>query len=92
MLTLMLFIGLLAIAATAVLPDLIFEIKRDREEEMVHRGVQYTRAVRRYYRKFGSYPVTLDQLDATNNIKFLRKRYKDPITGQDFKLFLSSPF
>ena len=86
MLTLMLFIGLLVIAATAALPDLIFQIKRDREEEMVHRGVQYTRAVRRYYRKFGGYPLTLDQLDATNNIKFLRKRYKDPVTGQDFKL------
>src|SRR5262249_777512 len=86
MLTLMLFIGLLAIAATAVLPDLIFQIKRDREVEMVHRGVQYTRAVRRYYRKFGGYPLALEQLDATNNIKFLRKRYKDPTTGQDFKL------
>lgn len=86
MLTLMLFIGMLAIAATAVLPDLIFQIKRDREEEMVHRGVQYTRAVRRYYRKFGGYPTSLEQLSAANNIRFLRKRYKDPVTGQDFKL------
>jgi hypothetical protein len=30
--------------------------------------------------------VRLEELEDTNNIRFLRKRYKDPITGQDFKL------
>jgi type II secretory pathway pseudopilin PulG len=86
LITLMLFVTLLVIAATAVLADLKRQMERDREEEMVHRGVQYTRAIRRYYRKLGTYPTTLDQLESTPGNRFLRKRYKDPVTGQDFRL------
>ena len=86
LLILLLFLSLMVITAAAVLPDMIFQLKRDREEEMVHRGVQYTRAVRRYYRKVGGYPLTLEQLDGVNHVRFLRKHYKDPVTGKDFKL------
>src|SRR6266576_1922620 len=83
--TLMLFVALMVMALAAVLPELTFQMKRDREEEMVHRGVQYSRAVRAYYRKFGGYPPNIDVLESSNNLHFLRKRYKDPVTGQDFK-------
>ena len=83
--TLMLFVALIVIAMAATLPELTFQLKRDREEEMVHRGVQYSRAVRAYYRKFGGYPPNIELLESSNNLHFLRKRYKDPITGQDFK-------
>jgi type II secretory pathway pseudopilin PulG len=86
LLTLLLTVSLMTIAALAVLPDMIFELKRDNENEMIHRGVQYTRAVRAYYRKFGRYPTRLEDLDNTNNLKYLRKHYKDPLTGKDFKL------
>jgi len=86
LLLLMLFITLLAIAATAIAPAITFQIQRDREEEMIHRGVQYSRAIRRYVKKFGRYPTRLEDLESTNSLRFLRKRYKDPITGQDFKL------
>jgi len=86
MLTLMLMVALMTIAAAACLPTITFEIRRDREEEMIHRGVQYTRAIRAYYKKFGRYPTKLEDLDSTNKMRFLRKHYKDPITGQDFKL------
>ena len=61
-------------------------MKRDREEEMIHRGVQYSRAIRRFVKKTGRYPTRLEELENTNNIRFLRKRYKDPVTGKDFKL------
>ena len=53
---------------------------------MIHRGVQYSRAIRAYYKKFGRYPATLENLENTNQMRFLRKRYKDPLTGRDFKL------
>jgi hypothetical protein len=53
---------------------------------MIHRGVQYSRAIRTYYKKFGRYPARMEDLDNTNNLRFLRKHYKDPITGKDFKL------
>jgi type II secretory pathway pseudopilin PulG len=86
MLSLLLMVALLVVAAAAVLPSISFEIKRDREQELIHRGVQYSRAIRSYYKKFGRYPTRIEELESTNNLRFLRKRYKDPITGQDFKL------
>jgi hypothetical protein len=81
----MLSVALLAIGALALVEKIEFQIKRDREEEMIHRGVQYSRAVRRYFKKFGRYPSRIEELESTNNIRFLRQRYKDPITGKDFK-------
>jgi hypothetical protein len=86
LITLMLFVSLLVIASLVALQELKFEVKRDREEELVHRGVQYARAVRRYYKKFGTYPSTLEAMENTQNMRFLRKRYKDPVTKQDFKI------
>src|SRR5438270_1122926 len=82
LLTLMLMTVALVIAAAAVLPSISFEIRRDREEELIHRGVQYSRAIRSYYKKFGRYPTRIEELESTNNLRFLRKRYKDPVTGQ----------
>ena len=85
LLTLMLFVALLAVASMAWIEKIDFQIKRDREEELIHRGVQYSRAIRRYVKKFGHYPSRIEELESTNNIHYLRKRYKDPITGKDFK-------
>ncbi len=72
--------ALMIIAATIEAPRLVEQIKRDREEEMIHRGTEYARAVKKFYKKFGRYPANLEQLDDTNQIRFLRKRYKDPLT------------
>jgi type II secretory pathway pseudopilin PulG len=58
MLTLLLAMALMVIFAGVIVPSITFEIKRDREEEMIHRGVQYSRAIRAYYKKFGRYPVS----------------------------------
>ena len=85
LLTLMLFVALLAVASMAWIEKIDFQIKRDHEEELIHRGVQYSRAIRRYVKKFGHYPARIEELESTNNIHYLRKRYKDPITGKDFK-------
>jgi hypothetical protein len=64
-----------------------FEIRRDQELEMIHRGVQYSRAIRGYYKKFGRYPTRLEELDNTNNLRYLRKHYKDPLNkNKDFRL------
>ena len=59
---------------------MVQQLKRDREEEMIHRGTEYARAIKKYLQEVGPYPATLEQLDNTNNIRFLRKRYKDPLT------------
>ena len=86
LITLILIVALLTIAAAAIAPSIAFQVKRDREEEMIHRGVQYSRAVQHYYKKFNRYPSRIEDLEDTNNLRFLRKKYKDPITGKDFKL------
>ena len=78
--------AVMGIVAATLVTDIKFEIQRDREAEMIHRGVQYSRAIRAYYKKFGRYPATLENLENTNQMRFLRKRYKDPLTGRDFKL------
>ncbi len=75
------FLVLLALSVAA--PKMAQDLKRDREVEAVHRGEQYVRAVRVYYRKTHAYPGSIEQLEKTNNIRFLRQRYIDPMTGKD---------
>ena len=86
LLTIMLMAVLMTIGALAVAPEITQQVKRDRENELIHRGVQYARSVKRYFKKFGRYPTRIEDLENTNNMRFLRRRYKDPITGKDFKL------
>ncbi len=65
-------------------PNINKEIQRDREVETMHRGKQYVRALKLYYKKFGNYPPNVDALvKGTNNLRFLRKKYIDPSTGKD---------
>jgi type II secretory pathway pseudopilin PulG len=90
LLCLLLLIALLAIAAGIAAPTLAFQIKRDREEELIHRGVQYTRAIREFVKKTGRYPSRVDELlnfgGTAGGTRFLRRRYTDPFTNKDFKL------
>jgi type II secretory pathway pseudopilin PulG len=69
----------LAIAA----PKMAESIRRDKEIETVHRGMQYARAIQIYFNKYGRYPNTIDQLVKSDNQRFLRKRYLNPMTGKD---------
>jgi type II secretory pathway pseudopilin PulG len=80
LLAVLLMMAFMIIAASIAAPRIVQQIKRDREEEMIHRGTEYARAIKRFYKKFGRYPANLEQLDNTNQIRFLRKRYKDPLT------------
>jgi type II secretory pathway pseudopilin PulG len=86
LITLILFVALIAIAAVVMAPVIAFQVKRDREEELIHRGVQYSRAMKHFVKKFGRYPTRIEELENTNQVRFLRRRYKDPITGKDFKI------
>ena len=81
--------ALLTISLALAVPDVIKSIQRDRDLETFHRGMQYRRAVQLYYRQFHAYPPNLDALVATNNVRFLRKKYIDPISGKvDWKPIL----
>ncbi len=74
---------LFAIWLTVAVPEVAKSIQRDREIETMHRGEQYVRAIQLYYRKFGAYPPSMDALAKTSDIRFLRKKYIDPMTGKE---------
>lgn len=83
LLSIMLLMTLMLIALSIEAPRIAQQVKREKEDELMHRGNEYKNAVRKYFRKFGRYPVSIDQLESTNGMRFLRKRYKDPFTGKD---------
>ena len=79
------FIILLALSVAA--PTVARSLRREREVEAVHRANEYVNAIRRYYIKTNTYPGSLEQLDKTNNVRYLRQKYNDPMTGKpDWRL------
>jgi hypothetical protein len=73
----------IAISFYMALPRATFEAQRRKEQLLVDRGQEYVTAIRHYYRKFQRFPAKIEDLENTNNMRFLRKRYADPITGKD---------
>jgi hypothetical protein len=67
----------------AQLPRTAFESMRGKEELLVDHATQYQRAIQLYVAKFQKYPQNLDDLEKTSNIRFLRRRFKNPFTGKD---------
>ena len=76
-------LAILTISLSVAVPRIAKEIQLDRERETMARGKQYTRAVQLYYRKFHAFPPNMDALVKTSEIRFLRKKYPDPMTGKD---------
>jgi type II secretory pathway pseudopilin PulG len=86
LLSLLLCVALMTIAAAGIAASIGAQIQRDREDELIHRATQYRRAIRLYTKKTGRFPMKLEDLENTNGIRYLRRRYKDPITGKDFRV------
>src|ERR1019366_706005 len=80
LLVFILFAALLLAGLSTIIPKAVFEGRRDKEEELVFRGLQYRHAIQLFYRKIGRYPNSVEELEKTNGIRFLRRRYKDPMT------------
>ncbi len=72
-----------AVLMTAVMPVWSQMARREKEEELVFRGRQYARAIGLFQRKSGP-GVLPPSVDVLVSQRFLRKKYKDPITGKDF--------
>jgi type II secretory pathway pseudopilin PulG len=81
-------VALVLIALSVAAPVVARQLRRDKEVESEHRMEQYVRAIQLYQRKFpGQYPASIKVLEGTNNIRFLRHVYVDPLTGKaDYKL------
>jgi type II secretory pathway pseudopilin PulG len=74
--------SVMAVMMTVVMPVWRQTTQREKEEELVFRGKQYARAIGLFGRKYANAsPPTIDVL---LNEHFLRKKYKDPITNDDF--------
>lgn len=73
----------MAILIYLEIPRVAFERQRDKEALLIDRGEQYSRAIELYGRKLMRRPQTLDDLEKGQTIRFLRRRYKDPMTGKD---------
>jgi type II secretory pathway pseudopilin PulG len=61
---------------------------REKEKELLFRGDQYRTAIERYVKaNSGAFPQNIDDLlkdPKTLTKRYLRQKYKDPISGEDF--------
>src|SRR2546428_2368323 len=80
-----------SILMAAAVPAYRMQAKRETELELIFRGEEYSRAIQKYQRRFGVYALTVDQLVSTNGLRFLRRAYRDPITGKEFRLITIDP-
>lgn len=75
--------SVMAVLMGALMPQWTTLAIREKEQELVFRGQQYARAIGLFQRKFANTaPPTIDVLVEQ---RFLRKKYKDPITNDDFQ-------
>lgn len=75
--------AMIAIGLYQQLPRAAFEAQREKENLLIDHGEQYKRGIQLYYRKFSRYPAKIEDLDNTQNVRFLRKHFIDPMTGKD---------
>jgi type II secretory pathway pseudopilin PulG len=77
-------LAVMGVLMSVLLPVWRQQAQREKEAELAFRGEQYARAVALYRAKNGNnFPPSLDILVQG---KFLRKKYKDPVTKGDFDI------
>jgi type II secretory pathway pseudopilin PulG len=75
-------IAIMTIMMTVAMPAWKQMVQREKEEELVFRGEQIVHSIGMFQKKFANaYPPSIDVLVEQ---KFLRKKYKDPVTNEDF--------
>ena len=78
-------LGVMSVMLLVLLPAWSTQAKREKEAELIFRGEQYARAIRLFMgRRGGGVGVLPPNVDVLVREKFLRKKYKDPMTGDDF--------
>lgn len=81
--------SVMVIMMTVAMPVWKHMAQREKEQELIFRGQQYARAIGLFQRKYANTPPpTLDVLIQEH---FLRKKYKDPITNEDFVPIPAAP-
>ena len=84
LLLVMFFMALLVLTTITVAPNVLTDGRREKEKEMVWRGNQYVRGIKRYYAKTHRFPTEIDDLvKPKTGIRFMRQAYKDPMNDVD---------
>ena len=76
-------LSVMAVLLGALMPHWATLATREKEQELVFRGNQYARAIGLFQRKFAN--TAPPSIDVLVEQRFLRKKYKDPITNDDFQ-------
>lgn len=75
-------ITIMSILIAAMLPLASTQAQRDKEDELIFRGLQYAEGIRTFRRRYGRYPNSLKEMFELRP-RTLRKLWKDPITNSD---------
>ena len=75
-------IAIMSIAMGVAVQTAEFQMKREREAELIFRGQQYIEAIRLFKTKYGRYPMKLKELYEAKP-RVIRKTWKDPITDSE---------
>lgn len=77
-------IAIMMVLLGVAMPAWNHQARREREEELLFRLKQYAHAIALYQRRVpGASPPSIDILVEQ---RYLRRKYKDPVTGKDFAL------
>ncbi len=76
---LVIFIAVLNVLVAAALPLWSQAMRREKEEELIFRGLQYAEAIRVFQVRFGRYPVRLEELIEVHP-RCIRQLWKDPMS------------
>lgn len=76
--------AILLAALALSIPRMAMQAQRVRDTQVIEWGKQYQRAIKLYYREHSKYPEEIDDLEETDGVRYLRRRYKDPLgrTGE----------
>jgi hypothetical protein len=83
MLIVFVFAAAVALMLYQQVPRVAFETQRDKEMLLIERGGQFKRAIQLYYVAYKKWPSKIEDLEKTNDKRYLRRRYVDPMTGKD---------
>jgi type II secretory pathway pseudopilin PulG len=78
---LMVAVTVMTILVAAALPSWSTAVRRDKEEELIFRGLQYVEAIRVFQQRFGRLPSRIEELVEVEP-RCIRQLWPDPFTGK----------
>ncbi len=75
-------VAIMSIMMAVAVQTVEFQMRREREAELIFRGEQYVEAIRLFKIKYGRNPMQLKELWEANP-KVMRQKWKDPMTDSE---------